>query len=332
MIAQSSVVTSGATVRMPAEVPVCLVLFPAVTSDGSLRSGDRRRSLPIGRGRARLPRRRRCRAAGRLPARRSGPAVREQFVMPPDLAVMNAANLCPASRPALETLTRETQGVDRDPSPNNRARLYPEKENTRKALAEFLRVTPDEIIITRNTSESNNLVSSGLDLKAGDEVLVHSDNHPSNLTAWREKGKRFGFAVVEVAQKNPHPGMEYYVDAFTRAITPRTKVLCFTHLSSTVGDLVPARNSAAWRGNAASCRSSTGRKALACSTSISARCSRTSIQAARTSGRAAPASAASSTSTARRSRSCGRASTVPIQVLSDSRERSRALASATRRR
>jgi isopenicillin-N epimerase len=168
-------------------------------------------------------------------------SVREQFVMPPDLAVMNAANLCPASRPVLETLTRETESVDHDPSPQNRARLYPEKEQTRKALAGFLRVTPDEIIITRNTSESNNLISSGLDLRAGDEVIVHADNHPSNLDAWREKGKRFGFTVVEVAQKNPHPGMEYYVDAFTRAITPRTKVLCFTHLSSTVGDLMPAK-------------------------------------------------------------------------------------------
>jgi selenocysteine lyase/cysteine desulfurase len=168
-------------------------------------------------------------------------SVRDQFVMPPGLAVMNAANLCPASRPVLETLQRETQSVDRDPSPNNRARLYPEKENTRKALAEFLRVTPDEIIITRNTSESNNLVSNGLDLKAGDEVIVHADNHPSNLTAWIEKGKRFGFSVVTIEQKNPHPGQEYYVEAFTRAITPRTRVLCFTHLSSTVGDLMPAK-------------------------------------------------------------------------------------------
>jgi selenocysteine lyase/cysteine desulfurase len=168
-------------------------------------------------------------------------SVRDQFVMPPDLAVMNAANLCPASRPVLETLQRETQSVDRDPSPNNRARLYPEKENTRKALAEFLRVTPDEVIITRNTSESNNLVSNGLDLKTGDEVIVHADNHPSNLTAWREKGKRFGFSVVTIEQKNPHPGQEYYVEAFTRAITPRTRVLCFTHLSSTVGDLMPAK-------------------------------------------------------------------------------------------
>jgi selenocysteine lyase/cysteine desulfurase len=168
-------------------------------------------------------------------------SVRDQFVVPPDLAVMNAANLCPASRPALEALARETQSVDRDPSPNNRARLYPEKESTRTALAEFLRVTPDEIIITRNTSESNNLVSNGLDLKAGDEVIVHADNHPSNLIAWREKGKRFGYSVVTIEQKSPHPGHDYYVDAFTRAITPRTKVLCFTHLSSTVGDLMPAK-------------------------------------------------------------------------------------------
>jgi isopenicillin-N epimerase len=168
-------------------------------------------------------------------------SVRSQFVMPPDLGVLNAANLCPASRGVIEALTRETHSVDQDPSPMNRARLYPEKEQTRKALAEFLRVTADEIIITRNTSESNNLVSNGLDLKPGDEVIVHADNHPSNLQAWREKAKRFGFSVVAVAQKNPHPGMEYYVDAFTRAMTSRTKVLAFTHLTSTVGDLFPAK-------------------------------------------------------------------------------------------
>ena len=166
--------------------------------------------------------------------------VRDQFVMPPQLAVMNAANLCPSPRPVLEALRRETEHVDRDPSPANRARLSPEKEQTRKALAGFLRVTPDEIIITRNTSESNNLVSNGLDLRPGDEVVVHADNHPSNLNAWREKAKRYGFSVVTVEQKNPHPGMAHYVDAFTRAMTPRTRVLCFTHLSSTVGDLMPA--------------------------------------------------------------------------------------------
>jgi isopenicillin-N epimerase len=168
-------------------------------------------------------------------------SVRAQFVMPPELAVMNAANLCPSSGPVLEALTRETRSVDQDPSAQNRNRLGAAKENTRKALAAFLRVTPEEIVITRNTSESNNLISSGLDLKAGDEVLIFADNHPSNNTAWQEKAKRFGYAMVVVPQKNPHPGAEYYIDAFTKAITPRTRVLSFTHLSSTVGDLFPAK-------------------------------------------------------------------------------------------
>jgi isopenicillin-N epimerase len=168
-------------------------------------------------------------------------AVRAQFVMPPELAVMNAANLCPASAPVLQALTRETEDVDRNPSPQNRARLSQAKENTRTALAEFLRVTPEEIVITRNTSESNNIVSNGLELKAGDEVVIFSDNHPSNNQAWQEKAKRFGFTVRVVEQKNPHPGADYYVDAFSKALTPQTKVLAFTHFTNTVGDLFPAR-------------------------------------------------------------------------------------------
>ena len=92
-------------------------------------------------------------------------SVREQFVMPPGLAVMNAANLCPAPRPVLETLVRETESVDHDPSPHNRARLYPEKEQTRKALAEFLRVTPEEIIITRQGRPVAKLVRAPRALK-----------------------------------------------------------------------------------------------------------------------------------------------------------------------
>lgn len=168
-------------------------------------------------------------------------AVRAQFAMPPGLAVMNAANLCPAPIPVIATLTRETERIDRDPSAQNRAGLAQAKEATRRALAGFLRVTPEEIVITRNTSEANNLVSNGLELKAGDQVVIFSDNHPSNNQAWIEKGKRFGFSVSVVEQKNPHPGGDYYLEAFARALTPRVKLLAFTHLTNTAGDLLPAK-------------------------------------------------------------------------------------------
>ena len=167
--------------------------------------------------------------------------VRDRFVMPADLTMLNAANLCPSSAPVLETLYQMTKDMDRDPSFDNRVKLGEGREKTRALLATFLRVTPEEIVITRNTSESNNLVSTGLDLRPGDEVLLTADNHPSNHVAWQEKAKRFGFTVRDIPVPNPHPGFDYYVNAFRQAITPRTKVIAFTHLTSTVGDLFPAR-------------------------------------------------------------------------------------------
>jgi isopenicillin-N epimerase len=176
-----------------------------------------------------------------IPDERFWSAVRDQFVMPRELTMLNAANLCPSSAPVLELLYKTTKDMDQDPSQDNRAKLGDGRENTRKLLADFLRVTPEEIVITRNTSESNNLVSTGIDLKPGDEVLLSSDNHPSNHTAWQEKAKRFGFTVKDVPTPNPHPGVEFYVDAFAKATTPRTKLIGITHLTSTVGDLFPAK-------------------------------------------------------------------------------------------
>jgi isopenicillin-N epimerase len=166
--------------------------------------------------------------------------VRSRFLVPPDLGFINAANLCPTSLPVIEALEKNTRDYEALPGAAVRARLTSEREEARKLLAEALRVTPEEVVITRNTSEGNNWISSGLQLGPNDEVVVWDDNHPSNLAAWRDKAKRFGFTVVAVPVVNPHPGAEYFVDAFTKALTPRTKVLAFTHVSSNSGDLLPA--------------------------------------------------------------------------------------------
>jgi selenocysteine lyase/cysteine desulfurase len=167
--------------------------------------------------------------------------IRNRFVMPDGFACLNAANLCPSPAPVLEALSAATRLVDADPSSHNRRKTRDGREALRKRLAAYLRATPEEIVITRNTSESNNLVSSGLDLRAGDEVVIFSDNHPSNHAAWRQKAGRFGFTVKVVEQVNPHPGPDYYVDAFRRQLTPATRVVAFTHVTASVGDVLPAR-------------------------------------------------------------------------------------------
>ena len=88
--------------------------------------------------------------------------------MPREVNFLNAANLCPTSLPAIEALDRNIRLYEASPSPEVRSELMARgREASRALLAEALRVTPEEIVITRNTTEGNNVVSSGLDLKAG---------------------------------------------------------------------------------------------------------------------------------------------------------------------
>lgn len=176
-----------------------------------------------------------------LPDERFWQQVRTRYLVPRDVAFLNAANLCPMPLPVLEAIDRQNRRYEPGPSPEVRSQLTVEgREASRKLLATMLGVTPEEIVITRNTSEGNNWVSSGLTLGPADDVVVFSDNHPTNLSAWREKAKRFGFSVTTVQHVTPHPGPDYYVDAFRKAITPRTRLIAFTHLTSNSGDLFPA--------------------------------------------------------------------------------------------
>jgi len=168
-------------------------------------------------------------------------AVRDQFLMPEDVSVLNAANLCPSPAAVLDTVVEHTRHLDRDPFPSFRSEIGASKENTRTLLADHLRVSPEEILLTRNTSEANNWVSNGLELGPGDEVLIFSDNHPSNNQAWKAKGERHGYTVREVAHVDPHPGPEYYLEAFERAITPSTRVMTFMQHTNTSGDVFPAK-------------------------------------------------------------------------------------------
>jgi selenocysteine lyase/cysteine desulfurase len=84
------------------------------------------------------------------------------------------------------------------------------------------------------------MVSLGLDLRHGDEIILFGDNHPCNKAAWESRRQRYGFTIVEIPIVNPHPGPAHYLKMVRAALTPRTRLISFTHLTNTVGDLFPA--------------------------------------------------------------------------------------------
>ncbi|MEP7362936.1 MAG: aminotransferase class V-fold PLP-dependent enzyme [Acidobacteriota bacterium] len=167
--------------------------------------------------------------------------VQRQFPLEDRLIYLNAANVCPASRPVMDRHIEYLRDFHSNPSFQNRDKYVEMRESLRGKVARMLRVTADEIAVTRNTSEGSNLVVKGIDLKAGDEVIITEHNHPSNNDSWKVRARRDGFVVKSVAVAIPAKSADELVSGIEKAITPRTKVIAITHLTSTTGILYPAK-------------------------------------------------------------------------------------------
>jgi isopenicillin-N epimerase len=167
--------------------------------------------------------------------------VKRQFPLEEKLIYLNAANVCPASRPVMDRHLEYLRDFHANPSFQNRDKYVEMRESLRRKVAKMLRVSADEIAVTRNTSEGSNIVVKGVDLKPGDEVLITDHNHPSNNDAWKIRARREGFVVKSLPVTIPAGSPGELLAAFEKAITPRTKVIGVTHVTSTTGILYPAR-------------------------------------------------------------------------------------------
>jgi isopenicillin-N epimerase len=117
----------------------------------------------------------------------------------------------------------------------------PPLRRLRDALAAHLHCKRDELALTRNATEGNNVVANGLDLQPGDEVVLTDQEHPGGRCPWEQRAARHGIKLVYVKLPTPPESAEQIVDAFRKAITPRTRVFAFSHITSPTGLVLPAK-------------------------------------------------------------------------------------------
>jgi len=167
--------------------------------------------------------------------------VTEQYPVRPGKVIMNAANLCPSPRSVSDRVAELTRDEDSDVSFPNRAKFGEFQEESRKKIAEFFRVAPEEIALVRNTSEANNTINNGYALTANDEICLWDQNHPCNYVAWEVRQARYNFKINRVAVPTTVKSSEEIVKLFEAALTPRTKLISITHVSNTTGTRLPAK-------------------------------------------------------------------------------------------
>lgn len=166
--------------------------------------------------------------------------VRDEFLVTDQVAYMNNGTLGPTPKPVYYTVVERYRELAADPGARNPIQEKAAEEVRRKAAA-FVGAAPDEIALLRNTTEAMSFIAAGLELAAGDEVLLSFHEHPGGIEPWRLKAKRHGVVVKEVPFPIPSPDPAVMLELFEGAITPRTRVVSVSHLTYQTGSGIPVR-------------------------------------------------------------------------------------------
>jgi selenocysteine lyase/cysteine desulfurase len=175
-------------------------------------------------------------------------AMRDQFVIPREEVYLNNGTVGSSPMPVLKAVfdafldTEKMAQADPEEYP---IWGYDPYVKHREALAQFVGATRDQIALTRNATESNSYIANGLELKAGDEILMSDQEHPGGEQPWNLRAKRYGVVVKKFEIPKPPKNAAEILNRINDAITPRTRIIFVSHISTVTGVVLPAKEIAA---------------------------------------------------------------------------------------
>src|SRR5688500_3356941 len=167
--------------------------------------------------------------------------IQQAFSVTRGIVNLNNGGVSPSPRMVTEAFGRYTWQQEDATAYTMWQILEPQSETIRTGLAEMFGCSPEEIAITRNASESLEILLMGLDLKSGDEILTTTQEYPRMLTTLKQRELREGLKLklikVPIAPKDAHD----IAVAFERAITPRTRLILVSHQINLTGQINPVK-------------------------------------------------------------------------------------------
>ncbi len=167
--------------------------------------------------------------------------VAQAFTVDRSLVNLNNGGVSPAPAYVQEAMKRHLDYSNEAPVYTMWRILEPQREAVRERLARQWGVDPEEVALTRNASESLQILQFGYDLRAGDEVLTTTQDYPRMLTTFKQRERREGIVLKQFSIPVPSEDPAAVVSAFEENITPRTRLILMCHMINLTGQILPVR-------------------------------------------------------------------------------------------
>ena len=171
-------------------------------------------------------------------------ALRKQFVIPEDEVYLNNGTVGSSPTPVLRAIIdcyQKAEQLGQSDPEDYPIWGYAAWNEFRDPLAKFIGCNRDELALLRNATEANSYIANGVDLKAGDEVLITDQEHPGGEHPWDLRAKRYGIVIKKITLPKPVPDAATVLNLFSDAITPRTRVIFFSHVTTVTGVVLPVK-------------------------------------------------------------------------------------------
>ena len=167
--------------------------------------------------------------------------IRSVYKLKPDYINFENGYYCFLPQETLEKYIDHIREINYQGSFYMRGVQFQNKAKSAAKLAEFVGASPEEVVLTRNTTESLDLIISGYPWKPGDEALVSNQDYGSMLTMFDMAEKRWGIKVNRIDIPMHPENDEEVVAAYEKAITPRTRLMMVPHIVNITGHILPVR-------------------------------------------------------------------------------------------
>src|SRR5215212_3300146 len=159
-------------------------------------------------------------------------ALREQFLIRPGVTFLNHGSYGACPRPVFEKYQAWQAELEQQPVEFIGRRRVDLLGEARAALAGYLNADADEVVYQPNVTQALNIVARSLPLKEGDEILSCDHEYGALERTWRFVCDKTGAKYVAQTLPSPLDDPEDVVRAMLAGITPRTKVLYLSHITS----------------------------------------------------------------------------------------------------
>jgi selenocysteine lyase/cysteine desulfurase len=163
----------------------------------------------------------------------------DDFLFEPGLTYLQTGSLGPSPRPVMERTMAVWKELELNPAEQGYGPLEAAMEGVRAKAAAFIGCHTGELVLTSCTTEGMNWVAQGLAFSPGERVLTTDQEHPGGRVCWDYVARRYGVALDVVPIPPGENDPQAIVEGFAKRITPRTRVLSFSHLLTSTGLRMP---------------------------------------------------------------------------------------------